>query len=73
MDQKGADRAIMKGVTPVMRPAQNAASPGSVSPISDRKRGRNDMTPTMDMPAPIWIAQTRYTMDFQFFIAAPSF
>lgn len=63
----------MKGVTPVIRPAQNAASPGSDSPSSDRKSGRNDMTPTMEMPAPTWMAQTRYTMDFQLFKGIPLF
>ena len=59
MDQKGAEKAIMKGVTPTISPAQNAASPGSVSPISERKRGRKDMTPTMEIPAPTWIRQVR--------------
>lgn len=37
IDQKGAERAIINGVTPEMSPAQKAASPASVTPISPKK------------------------------------
>ena len=69
IDQNGAENAIMNGVTPMMIPAQKAASPGSVMPSSERNKGRKDMMPIMEMPAPIWIAQTRYMTCFQFFIS----
>lgn len=63
------------GVTPEMSPAQKAASPASVTPISPRKRGRNAMTPIIAIPAPTWMAHIRYTIRFQpvfFSIAPPS-
>ena len=69
IDQNGAENAIMNGVTPMMIPAQKAASPVSVMPSSERNKGRKDMMPIMEMPAPIWIAQTRYMTCFQFFIS----
>ena len=65
IDQKGAERAIINGVTPEMSPAQKAASPASVTPSSPRKRGRNAMTPIIAIPAPTWMAHIRYTIRFQ--------
>ena len=71
MDQKGAAIATKKGVTPEISPAQNAASPGSVTPSSDvRKSGMKATTPMIEIPVPICMTAMVYTIRFQFCIVS---